>query len=454
MVWDYLEYIRNKEIVTADDDDSRGKSNEQRTPGLFETECSVQHSKQADWCRKSGSPSVKSSSSNSVSSLRQSSRSGRSTPDTEPVIDIQEDFKFHMSGDMQKCSKDNKYPDENILRRFIRDAAACLQGLVGSESISHSDFIIAATKICDTLPILQDPRPASFPPAKKFPYWGTILFMLKKRIQNQHGYQKRKIKGKRQATNEDKNISEAELEELSALLLKEVKAKKPNKEAIREIQVATFPSRSSHIDQLDKTVLSEISSSYPFFAIHECTLVNELELRCKKIGAESTSLSDFLKNWEEISPKIFNSFDNKELLPDANLSSDEVCGVFLEKVHQFMNNAPAISLLNIFRQGKSNVEEVIKKSSQTKQPVLWITQDDGMLEQAFIVIDNKIFSELHQKSYFHSLCCLIAVYYAFNLSYDKKQEILFCFLEEFILGVRHAKKSIRYRTFCSLLLGH
>ena len=50
-------------------------------------------------------------------------------------------------------------------------------------------------------------------------------------------------------------------------------------------------------------------------------LVNELELRCKKIGAESTSLSDFLKNWEEISPKIFNSFDNKELLPDANLSS-------------------------------------------------------------------------------------------------------------------------------------
>ena len=50
-------------------------------------------------------------------------------------------------------------------------------------------------------------------------------------------------------------------------------------------------------------------------------LVNELELRCKKIGAESTSLSDVLKNWEEISPKIFNSFDYKELLPGANLSS-------------------------------------------------------------------------------------------------------------------------------------
>jgi len=115
---------------------------------------------------------------------------------------------------------------------------------------------------------------------------GTILFMLKKRIQNQHGYQKRKIKGKRQATNEDKNISEAELEELSALLLKEVKAKKPNKEAIREIQVATFPSRSSHIDQLDKTVLSEISSSYPFFAIHECTVSfnNDCKINRRKMS--------------------------------------------------------------------------------------------------------------------------------------------------------------------------
>ena len=32
------------------------------------------------------------------------------------------------------------------------------------------------------------------------------------------------------------------------------------------------------------------------------------------------------------------------------LPTDEVCGVFWEKVHQFMNNAPAIQLLNIFLQ--------------------------------------------------------------------------------------------------------
>ena len=147
----------------------------QRTPELFESECSVQNSKLSDWSRSSACLSVKSSSSNSVSSQKSSMSKcgsqrqspGRSTPDTETVIDVQEDFNFIMSDDIQKCNKDSTYPDENILRRFIRDAAACLQGLVGSESISYSDFIVAATKICDTFPILWDPRPASFPPAKK-----------------------------------------------------------------------------------------------------------------------------------------------------------------------------------------------------------------------------------------------------------------------------------------------
>ena len=95
--------------------------------------------------------------------------------------------------------------------------------------------------------------------------------MLKKPIQNQHGYQKRKIKGKRQATNEDKNISEAELEELSAQRGQSKETQQRSHQG-NTVKVATFPSRSSYIDQLDKTVLSEISSSYPFFAIHECTV--------------------------------------------------------------------------------------------------------------------------------------------------------------------------------------
>ena len=68
--------------------------------------------------------------------------------------------------------------------------------------------------------------------------------MLKKRIQNQRGYQRRKTKGKIQATHEDKELTNDELEELNALLFKDIRAKKPNKEAIREIQVATFTSRS------------------------------------------------------------------------------------------------------------------------------------------------------------------------------------------------------------------
>ena len=97
---------------------------------------------------------------------------GRSTPDTEIVIDIQEDFKFHMSDDIQKCNKESKYPDENILRRFIRDAAACLQGLVGSESISHSDFIIAATKICDTFANFTGPSTSIISTSKEISLLG------------------------------------------------------------------------------------------------------------------------------------------------------------------------------------------------------------------------------------------------------------------------------------------
>ena len=115
--------------------------------------------------------------------------------------------------------------------------------------------------------------------------------MLKKRIQNQCGYQKRKTKGKRQTTHADKNLlirqtthedkefTNDELEGLNALLLKETKAKKPNKQAIIEMQEAPFTSRSKYSEKLatDKTVLSEISSSYPSFAIHEYTV----RLKCK-----------------------------------------------------------------------------------------------------------------------------------------------------------------------------
>ena len=76
-----------------------------------------------------------------------------------------------------------------------------------------------------------------------------------------------------------------------------------------------------------------------------------------------------------------------------------------------------------------------------------------MLEQVFIVIDKQIFIELSELTYLNALLTLMAVYFAFNLSYDKRQEIIFQFFEEHILGIGPKKRSMRYRTFCSLLLG-
>ena len=46
----------------------------------------------------------------------------------------------------------------------------------------------------------------------------------------------------------------------------------------------------------------------------------------------------------------------------------------------------------------------------------------------------------------------MGVYFTFNLSYDKRQELVFQFNEEFILGLCPIKKSVQYHTMCMLLL--
>ena len=99
----------------------------------------------------------------------------QSSSGTEPTVDIEEDYKFHVSADLKKCSLEGKYPGENVLRRFIRDAAASLQAVAG-ENISQSDFVLAAVKICHNVPVLKDPGPASFPSTLKFPYWVIVLY--------------------------------------------------------------------------------------------------------------------------------------------------------------------------------------------------------------------------------------------------------------------------------------
>ena len=114
----------------------------------------------------------------------------QSSSGTEPTIDIEEDYKFHVSADLKKCNhQEGKYPEENIiLRRLIRDAAASLQAVAG-EKISQSGFVLAATNVCQKVPVFKDPRPASFPSSHKYPYWvirhciWLLLILLKPYIE-------------------------------------------------------------------------------------------------------------------------------------------------------------------------------------------------------------------------------------------------------------------------------
>ena len=102
---------------------------------------------------------------------------------------------------------------------------------------------------------------------------------------------------------------------------------------------------------------------------------------------------------------------------------------------------------------KASVHEVIKKETKTNQPTLWVALDnDGLLDQAFVVVDKAVFIEVSNVTFLNALLALMGVYFTFNLSYDKWQELVFQFVEEFVLGLRPTKKSVRYHTMCMLLL--
>ena len=89
---------------------------------------------------------------------------------------------------------------------------------------------------------------------------------------------------------------------------------------------------------------------------------------------------------------------------------------------------------------KASVHEVIKKETKTNQPTLWVALDnDRLLDQAFVVVDKAVFIEVSNVTFLNALLALMGVYFTFNLSYDKRQESVFQFVEEFVLGLRPAK---------------
>lgn len=76
----------------------------------------------------------------------------------------------------------------------------------------------------------------------------TVLFLLKRRLQNIKGYEKRKTHGKtKRSSSDDVEFGEKEVEELHAQLLREVQSKKKNYAAIKEIQQNTFDFRRKDI---------------------------------------------------------------------------------------------------------------------------------------------------------------------------------------------------------------
>ena len=96
------------------------------------------------------------------------------------------------------------------------------------------------------------------------------------------------------------------------------------------------------------------------------------------------------------------------------------------------------------------MDALIQKQTKTEQPTLWFSlDDDGLIDQSFLVIDKKVFIELSQPvSCVTSLLVLMGSYFAFNLSYEARQDNVFQFIEEFVLGIIPSRKTVKYRKMC------
>ena len=109
----------------------------------------------------------------------------------------------------------------------------------------------------------------------EFYHWqSTVLYLLKTRLRNIKGYEKRKLappKSEKDVCSSD--LGEKEVEELHAELLREVMRKKINLAAIKELQESTFHSRRCSIQELkapEKNIVDEIVAKFPFFKEHDC----------------------------------------------------------------------------------------------------------------------------------------------------------------------------------------
>jgi len=74
-----------------------------------------------------------------------------------------------------------------------------------------------------------------------------------------------------------------------------------------------------------------------------------------------------------------------------------------------------------------------------------VDSDEDEDSQAFLVADRKVVCEVEPTSYIYCLSILMAFHYALNIAYKNSQNLLYKFIEEFLLGITPSKKNQKYR---------
>lgn len=101
--------------------------------------------------------------------------------------------------------------------------------------------------------------------------------------------------------------------------------------------------------------------------------------------------------------------------------------------------------------GGDDVDEYIKSNLKTTAPQTCGIRPRGIWWPAVCSSRQSNFYRVGtlQMDYSRALLVRLAVYFSFNLKYDDQQKFMFGFLEEYVLGLKPLRKSLRYSKFCN-----
>ncbi|XP_020909450.1 uncharacterized protein LOC110247362 isoform X2 [Exaiptasia diaphana] len=355
----------------------------------------------------------------------------RSSGVLQEDIDLLENFSFPVSAEMKACCKNSTFPSNSTRTAFLRDCYTCLTAITGPNP-GNVQFQMAAKKILDKVPVLKDIKPPAWPKEKPFPYWDSVVRSLKKRQYNRNNTSKKVKLESSDATammNEDGDCSKH-----YKTLQTELKRKNTNVDVVKHLLSITFQKRKDEIQSSEasaKEAVSQLIKDYPFFQ-NESVLLIELELHLKLKRGEIT---------EECVPELINNFETVQRDMKLNAHSGPTSLHAINELCRHFNCIPIIYSL----EGDQPLQDFIAKTVSTTAPALVVLEEDES-QEFFIVIDKKEFLELSKDSTpAKALVVLLAVYYALDLQYDPKQALCFKFLEEYVLKVPQAKRSLKYK---------